>query len=98
MARNGIRDKLVALSGWETYKAKMKHRFDPGPVDASQFNDPAAERVSWEPLAPSGLLYHRRLRQPSRQRCSFNLRWISVAAFLLLPLLLAVLSWLLHVW
>ena len=85
----GLWQRLVALSGWDRYKAAMKHRFKPEPVDARQFNDPKALQTRWEPLQPTGLLFPKRLRSLAGEGHAFKLRRLFVAAMLLGPLVFA---------
>lgn len=88
MSGNSIWKWLVKISGWETWVGSMKHRYNPKAVDAAQFNDALASRVSWKPIKHTGLLFPRRLRRIDH-RCSFHLRRFFVLAVLLAPLLLS---------
>ena len=42
-----MKKTLLKILGWYEFRARMKHRFNPGPVDASRYADPLAIKVKW---------------------------------------------------
>lgn len=50
-------------------KKRIKGRFNPDPIDPSQFNDPVALRAEWEPIEQVGAVgwaaTHKAIKQSS---------------------------------
>ena len=56
-----MKKAVLKFLGWAEFRARMKHRFNPGPVDTSQYADHFASKVSWSPLDTQSVLLRRRL-------------------------------------
>lgn len=56
-----MKKAVLKFLGWAEFRARMKHRFNPGPVDTSQYADHFASKVSWSPMDTQSVLLRRRL-------------------------------------
>ncbi|MBN8240772.1 hypothetical protein JF541_16545 [Marinobacter hydrocarbonoclasticus] len=56
-----MKKAVLKFLGWAEFRARMKHRFNPGPVDTSQYADHFASKVSWSPMDTQSVHLRRRL-------------------------------------
>ncbi|MAI34121.1 MAG: hypothetical protein CMM07_20945 [Rhodopirellula sp.] len=52
-----MKKAVLKFLGWAEFRARMKHRFNPGPVDTSQYADHFASKVSWSPMDTKACFY-----------------------------------------
>ena len=77
----------------------MKHRFNPGPGDASQYADDFASNVSWSPMDTQSVLLRRRLVSLGPLALTFSLPsslkilMAVMPVLITLPMILVVNTW-----
>lgn len=89
-ARAGLSLRSVPVFG--NLKKRIKGRFNPDPIDPSQFNDPVALRAEWEPIEQVGAVgwaaTHKAIKQSSDRVVFVPTGRIKLLLFLM-PLILA---------
>ncbi|ADP95919.1 hypothetical protein ABWH88_09550 [Marinobacter adhaerens] len=83
-----MKETVLKLLGWAEFRARMKHRFNPGPVDTSQFADHVASKIPWSPMDTRSVLLRRRLAPVGPLALTFALPPSLKILLTLLPVLI----------
>lgn len=94
-----MKKTVLKVLGWAEFRARMKHRFNPGPGDASQYADDFASNVSWSPMDTQSVLLRRRLVSLGPLALTFSLPsslkilMAVMPVLITLPMILVVNTW-----
>lgn len=79
---------MLNILGWTEFRARMKHRFNPGPIDTTQYADHVADKISWSPMETRSVLLRRRLVSLGPLALTFSLPSSLRILMVLLPVLI----------